>query len=348
MYKSLCLIFTILYAISMSDILHSVERKLKLAILRHIAIEEDKWDSLVEKMLVTEAKSRGHEIEFINPLEFICSTTNYPNYDGIISRVEIDRFDSHITDSYLRALHYFQTLNIPVINSSVSIMNAQDKFRTLWLAQNAGIPIPKTFLLYNFESIKDYLETNEIKYPFFIKKPYGNFGSSVYKIENDRELLTLRTEFQELEPILIQENIDLETDEKNNLKDMRIWVVRDPITNRPKFLGGVYRIASKGQYVTNISRGGMPTVLEYDAEVAKIAEQSLEAVQGDAAGIDIARDKKGNLYLIEVNISFEIKEELDIVSIAPWNSILDLAEARASKKKSSFCNEVLADPIPLR
>ena len=33
---------------------------------------------------------------------------------------------------------------------------------------------------------------------------------------------------------------------------MRTWVVRDPITNKAKFVGGVYRIAAQGNYLTNV------------------------------------------------------------------------------------------------
>ena len=338
MFRFFCFVLIIWHAVSMAEPVDTQNRKLKIAILRHITVEEAELlsiDSQAERMLITEAKSRGHEIQFLDPRQLICSTSSHPSYDVVISRAEIDSFDSHLTDSYLRALDFFETLNIPVINSSLSTITAQDKFRTLLLAHKAGISIPKTFLVYDFEHVKKLLEQDQIQYPFFIKKPYGGCGKSVYKVENARALSMLVKNFQDSEPILVQESIDLETDEQGNVRDMRIWVVRDATTKKAKFVGGSYRTAARGHYLTNTSAGGVVTPLEepYDPKIAKMAEQALEAIEGDVAGIDIARDKKGNLYLIEVNISFYTgKVFQNVIGINPWKLVLDLVEARANKK----------------
>ena len=62
-----------------------------------------------------------------------------------------------------------------------------------------------------------------------------------------------------------------------------------------------------------------------------MAEQALEAIEGDVAGIDIARDKQGYLYLIEVNISFYTgKIFQEMIGINVWKLVMDLAEARVN------------------
>lgn len=138
--------------------------------------------------------------------------------------------------------------------------------------------------------------------------------------------------FEVREAILVEERIDLETNEEGNFRDMRVCVVRDAATNKARCIAGAYRNASKGNYLTNTSAGGVLSRMAepYDAKLMLLAELALESIEGDAAGIDIARDKQGDLYLIEVNISFftgKIFQEMIPVNI--WKHVMDLAEARA-------------------
>ncbi len=313
-------------------------RQLKIGILRHLSIKEAEQlsiDNKAEKLMVEAAQSRGHHIEFINPLHMVCSTSNEQEYDVIISRAEINSFSEPVMDAYLRALDYFQTKEIPVINNAWATINAQDKFRTLLLAQSAGIQIPLTFIVYFIEDIEVLLGAGKIVYPFFIKNPYGGCGKSVYLIENHEGLCGIvAKKFQAGEAILVEERIDLETDERGDVKDMRLWVVRDAETNKARFVGGAYRTAARGHYLTNASAGGRVSAMEqpYNPAIARFAEQALESIGADVAGIDVARDKKGNLYLIEINISFFTNQVfLDTIGINIWELVMDLAESRAEK-----------------
>lgn len=219
--------------------------------------------------------------------------------------------------------------------TQAATINAQDKFRTLLLAQKAGVQIPLTFIVYTASDIENLLHMNNIHYPFFIKKPYGCCGNGVFLVENPQMLTRLISKnFQSREAILVEERIDLETDEHGNIKDMRIWVVRDAVTNKAKFFCGSYRTASSGNYLTNTSAGGTVSRMEqpYDEKIACMAEKALESIKGDVAGIDIARDKQGNLYLIEVNISFYTgKIFQESMGINIWALVMDLAETRAGK-----------------
>ena len=168
--------------------------KLKIGILRHITIDEAEQmgtNNEAEKMIVAEAESRGHHIEFINPLQLVYSTIEHSDYDVIISRAEIDTFTANITDSYLRASDYFQISGIPVINSAIATINAQDKFRTLLLAQKAGVRTPMTFIVHALKEVESLLHVNRIHYPFFIKKPYGGKGTGVFLVEDHQRLTEL-------------------------------------------------------------------------------------------------------------------------------------------------------------
>ena len=157
-------------------------KKLKIGVLRHITIEEAEHlsiDANAERLLVDAATSRGHYIEFINPLR-VLSTAEPMDYDAIISRVEVDAFADNLTDAYLRALHYFETRGIPVINSERANLNAQDKFRTILLAQRAGVPVRVYLMVYTLQAIQDLLTSRRIGFPFFVKQPYSGCGEGVF------------------------------------------------------------------------------------------------------------------------------------------------------------------------
>ncbi len=312
---------------------------LTIGVLRHLSIEDARdrnIDFQAEFMLLAEARRRGHYIEFINPLTFMCSTESRPIYDVIISRAEIETFSESSTEAYLRVLDYFKELHIPVINSSTATLRAQDKFRTLICAHNNGILIPRSFLLYKQEDIRHMLDTGLIRFPFFLKAPYGGRGRGVFRIDDLKSLCErLTNNFCTFDPILIQDSIDLTTDVNGNVRDIRAWVVRSALDNKAQYIGGVYRVATKGQYLTNTCAGGTvaPLTLPLSSleEIAKISENALDSIEADVAGIDLAQDKEGNIYLLEINISFETgKVYQDLIQKNIWQLVIDLAEARVA------------------
>jgi len=334
-FKAIVFLISI-FVVTTSGYADIATNHLKIGVLRHLTIEEAAQENInteAETILIETARKRGHQIEFINPLQYEYSTSDSPQFDVIISRAEINSPYEPVTDSYFRALDYFALQGIPVVNSGQATLNAQDKFRTLLLAKKAGISVPLTFLVHSLEAVIKLVSDGSINYPFFVKKPYGGTGSAVFKVENEESLTSLiKGSFIQNELILIEETIDLETDENGNVKDMRIWVVRDSVTNRAKFIGGVYRLAASGHYITNVSIGGSiaPLPQPYDPALIEISEQALESIGADVAGIDIGRDKKGNLYLIEINISFYTRKTFQkIIGVNIWELVLDLAEAKA-------------------
>lgn len=314
-------------------------RPLQIGILRHLTIQDAErlgMDTTAERLLFSIAQQRGHQIEMINPLDIIYCTDQPPYWDVIISRAEMESFADNLTDAYFRALDHFHAWSIPVINTAQATLNAQDKFRTLLLAQNAGISIPRTFLVNNPQKIEALLAAQEIEFPFFIKNPYGGCGRQVFLAKNQEQLQgILRHHFSDADPILIQERIDLETDDQGNVRDMRIWVVRHPISHRAQFLGGAWRTASKNHYLTNISAGGSASQLPqpYAEDLISFSERALDAIHADAAGIDVARDKEGNLFLLEINISFYTPNLFfPIIGVNVWEYVIDLAEIRAAQR----------------
>ena len=54
------------------------------------------------------------------------------------------------------------------------------------------------------------------------------------------------------EAMLVEEHINLGTDASGNVKDMRLWMVRDAHTSKAKYVGGACRTASNNHYLTNV------------------------------------------------------------------------------------------------
>ena len=297
---------------------------LRIGIIRHAPLGN------AEQRLIETARSRGHSVEIINPFEFTLELNRDIEYDVIITRAEINSFTSEETDAYLRIIEYFEQ-RVPVINTAQAILNAQDKFRTHLLVAQNNIPTPNTFLVHSLAEVRELIANNRIQFPFVVKTPYGGRGEGVFLVENQRQLREVTSSFNEQTPILVQEFINLEVNSNGDSRDMRIWVCRNPLTNRAQFIGGIYRNAPQGQFLTNISQNGYrESIPVYDNDIQSVAEAALEAIGADVAGLDLMRDQQGNLYLLEINICFDIgRGAEDIIGANIWDYVLDLAESRS-------------------
>ncbi|MBI5332734.1 MAG: hypothetical protein HZB65_04120 [Candidatus Aenigmarchaeota archaeon] len=227
-------------------------------------------------------------------------------------------------------------IGIPVINSARSLIIAQDKFRTYSLMQQNNIQTPFSILCYDIRRVWNLIESGCIRYPFVVKKPYGGRGEGVFVIMNAHDLGKASVVFSVTESVLVQDYIELE---KHNgcFRDMRIWVCRNPDSEKPRFVGAFYRNAPIDRYLTNTSIGGSIAPMKVcDDEIIKISEKALDIIGADVAGIDIARDSNGSLYLLEINASFDTAQEsINAIGVDVWNIVMDLVEKRVNRKKWS-------------
>jgi glutathione synthase/RimK-type ligase-like ATP-grasp enzyme len=61
----------------------------------------------------------------------------------------------------------------------------------------------------------------------------------------------------------------------------------------------------------------------YDPELITLSELALESIGADVAGIDVARDKNGDLFLLEINISFGTNKSFaQAIGINIWESVI--------------------------
>jgi RimK family alpha-L-glutamate ligase len=142
---------------------------------------------------------------------------------------------------------------------------------------NAGIPVPIT----NFTNQEEL-----ISYPNVAKPRLGSHGKGIYVV-NSKEEFPRNPEnylFQEVLP---------------NNSDYRIIVLKN------KVIGTISRKAINGNFVSNVSAGGIAKNFETTNKMKKLAIKLAKICKLDFCGIDLMKDSDGELKVLEVNRNLE-------------------------------------------
>jgi len=175
----------------------------------------------------------------------------------------------------------------PISPAAFSI--GHDKILTHLALEEAGIPMPKTYLISSVTSAKELLD--KINYPIIMKFPHGTQGKGVMVADSRESASSMIDALTALrQPFLIQEFID------TGGVDVRAIVVGD------KVVASMKRIAIEGETRSNIHAGGKGEAYSLDANTKKIAIKAAQAVGIDICGVDILESVKGPLVL-EINTS---------------------------------------------
>ena len=143
----------------------------------------------------------------------------------------------------------------------------------------------------------------KFKKPYISKSIEGSRGEQVFLIHTKSELESKIKEFG-VGRMLIQKKISAGF-------DFRIIVVGN------KVVGGMKRIAQKGEFRSNTSLGGYAEPIKISAELRNLAKKAARVFNAEFAGVDIIRDQ-GKYYILEVNIfpMFEGFEKATNINVA--------------------------------
>ena len=167
-----------------------------------------------------------------------------------------------------------------------------------------------------------------------IKPCCGSRGDGIYFVKNESQLeQALDRSFKNLESIILQQFIEKEADPNSGCRDIRTWVCRNAITNKPEFVSACYRVAPRGNPLTNVCQGGnVKKICNPCPELISYSCQVLELTGGDVAGIDFARDCNGRLWFEEINVSFDTGHEfINVLGNDIWHRVADLVETRINR-----------------
>ena len=210
-------------------------------------------------------------------------------------------------DKYLSRI--LEGAGMRLFNSAEAIEVCDDKMTTYLCLQGAGVKIPTTIsapLCYtpNSQPKDSFLdEVESLGYPVVAKKSYGSFGAGVRLAKNRQELEEIEREWMHL-PHFYQEFVGAKG------RDIRVIVIGK------KAVAGMRRIATEGEFRSNIELGGHGERIELSKEYVRVAERVAEHLNLDYCGVDLLEGETPIVCEVNSNAFFEGLESVTGVSIA--------------------------------
>jgi ribosomal protein S6--L-glutamate ligase len=253
------------------------------------------------RRLKEEALGCGHEVRIIDVLKcFMNITANDPTvlYQRTASEVEalafdavIPRIGASVTTYGCAVLRQFEVQHVYSINESVAISRSRDKLRAHQLLARKGIGQPVTSYAHSVNATSQLIETVGGA-PLILKLTASTHGNGVLLAETKKAAEALINAFRGIgSDFLVQEFI-----KEAGGSDIRCFVVGG------KVIAAMQRTAAKGEYRSNLHRGGHAQVIKLTPEERRLAVKAATVMGLDLAGVDILRSSHGPL-VIEVNSS---------------------------------------------
>ncbi|MFN0063781.1 MAG: RimK family alpha-L-glutamate ligase [Myxococcaceae bacterium] len=269
----------------------------KRTLRRDIAILSRKRSLYSTTKLVEAIRARGHRALVLDTLR--CNMVLGPTNPRMLYRgVElsglhavIPRIGASITTYGLAVVNQFDMMGVPVLNNSVPIARSRDKLRCLQLLSRFGVDVPRTVLAHDRSDVARLVQ--EVGgLPAIVKLSRGTQGVGVMIANTLAEVQSILDTFWDLgQEIVLQEFI-----EESKGSDIRALVVGS------KIVGAMRRKAKRGEFRSNIHRGGKGKPIALPPAYARAALRAVEIMGLEVAGVDMLESKSGP-KLMEVNSS---------------------------------------------
>lgn len=254
------------------------------------------------KRLVEAARKRGHEVTVIDPLKCYMNINSEKLLVHYKQGLEVGGFDAiiprigaSVTFYGTAVLRQFEMMGTYAVNGSLAISRARDKLRAHQLLSKKEIGMPVTGFAHSPQDTKDLIDMVGGA-PLIIKLLEGTQGRGVVLAETQKAAESIIEAFRGLNAFfLVQEFI-----KEARGADIRCFVVGD------KVVAAMERIAQKGDFRSNIHRGGKAVLTKISPQERKTAIQAAKIMGLRVAGVDIVRSNRGPLVL-EVNSSPGLK-----------------------------------------
>ncbi|HEY4556149.1 MAG TPA: 30S ribosomal protein S6--L-glutamate ligase [Lysobacter sp.] len=288
------------------------------------------------RRLVEAAREQGHTVRLLDPLRcymhiasegFAMHYKGRPlsGYDAVIPRI-----GASVTRYGTAVLRQFELMGTYSPNPSDAILKARDKLRCHQLLASQGIGMPDTVFGDNPDDTHDLLAMLGPP-PHVIKLNEGTQGAGVMLTE---KLSASRGVIEALRGLyanfLVQEFV---AEAKG--ADLRCFVVGGRV------VAAMRRQAPKGEFRSNLHRGGKAKGVRASAVEKAVAVRAAEVLGLGIAGVDLIRSERGPLVL-EVNASpgLEGIEQASGVDVA--GSIVDYVSERLSQRSNERLAEAAA------
>ncbi|KCZ45459.1 30S ribosomal protein S6--L-glutamate ligase [Hyphomonas pacifica] len=268
-----------------------VKRPLRIALLTR---EPNNYSS---RRLIEAAEERGHVIEAIDTarcymqIGTLDPEVHYdgkalPRYDAVIPRI-----GAGITDYGLAVLRQFSNTGAFCLNGAGSIGRSRDKLLAHQMLARAKIGMPITAFAHSPKDTKGLISLAGGA-PVVVKLLSSTQGKGVVLAETRKAAESLVDAFRGLEAnFLVQEFV-----EEAAGADVRAFVVGN------KIVGSMKRQAQKGEFRSNLHRGGTASAVKLTKAERDTAREAARVLGLRVAGVDLLQTKDGPKVL-EVNSS---------------------------------------------
>ena len=249
------------------------------------------------RRIIEAAEERGHEIKVIDVLRAYMNiaahrpTIHYKGeslegFDAVIPRI-----GASVTAYGTAVLRQFEMMGVASLNESVAVSRSRDKLRSLQLLSRKGIGLPLTGYASKPDDIKDVIKMVGGA-PLVVKLLQGSQGIGVVLAETQKAAESVIEGFMGIKAdILIQEFI-----KEADGSDIRCFVIDG------KVVAAMKRQAQKGEFRSNLHRGGTSSLIKITPEERSIAVRAARIMGLTVAGVDLLRSNHGPV-VIEVNSS---------------------------------------------
>lgn len=190
----------------------------------------------------------------------------------------------------LDVLHALRETRIPVYNDARAIERTVDKAMTSFLLRRAGLPAPPTCVTESAAEAAAFLSAETAAGHEVVVKPlFGSLGVGLRRLGPGAALPSVE-EFGGV--WYLQRYVDTGADGQGS-RDLRVLVV-----------GGasVAAMIRRGAgWVSNVAQGARCEPCPPDQKLDALATAACAAVGADHAGVDLVRDRDGQLQVLEVN-----------------------------------------------
>lgn len=247
------------------------------------------------RRLVEAAQQHGHEVRVLDVLRCYMNITSHRpsiHYKGeAIEDIDavIPRIGASVTFYGTAVLRQFEMMGVYPLNESVAITRSRDKLRAMQLLSRKGIGLPVTGFAHAPDDIADLIQMVGGA-PMVIKLLEGTQGIGVVLAETTQAASSVIEAFMGLQAyILAQEFI-----KEANGADIRCFVIGD------KVVAAMKRQAKKGDFRSNLHRGGTASLVRITPEERSTAIRAANIIGLNVAGVDILRSNHGPVVM-EVN-----------------------------------------------
>jgi ribosomal protein S6--L-glutamate ligase len=242
------------------------------------------------------AEERGHDVQIVDYLRCYMNITSHKpmvmyhgqdlDFGAIIPRVA-----ASYTFYGTAVVRQFEMMGTFSINESQGISRSRDKLRALQLLSREGIGLPVTAFAHSTKDIDGLLDIVGGE-PLIIKLLEGTQGVGVVLAETRKAAESVIAAFRQLDAnILVQEFI-----REAGGADIRAIVIDG------KVVASMLRQGPRGEFRSNLHRGGTATAVKLTPEERSIAVRAAKAVGLNVAGVDLLRSNHGSVVM-EINSS---------------------------------------------